>query len=128
MGQQLIDFSFVCLVQCEFGIEIDVQTNPNNRYIVALVDFFNVDLRVNVFAKAGVLFPGLADFLLGFFMRTYRLAARLQLIQPISVDWIIRDIEKRLKNRLERNDADVNDCDLVQNLIDARTEVRRRAD
>ena len=87
-----------------------------------------MDLRVNVFAKAGVLFPGLADFLLGFFMRTYRLAARLQLIQPISVDWVIKDIEKRLKHRLERDNADANDCDLVQNLIDARTEVRRRND
>ena len=113
------------LVQCEYGTKTDAQTNRNNPYITAITGFFDVDLRLNIFAKAGVLLPKLADVFLGVCMKLYRAAARWQLIQPVPVDWVIQSTEKMIRERLRETKDHV---DLVQLLVDARTEVRRSAD
>jgi hypothetical protein len=112
-------------VQCEYGTKTDAQTNPKNPYITAITGFFDVDLRLNIFAKAGVLVPKLADLFLGVCMKLYRSAARWQLIQPVPVDWVIQSTEKMIRERLKETDRHVDRCDLVQLLVDARTEVRR---
>jgi len=110
------------LLECEYGRKTDVQTNPKNAYFTAIAGFFNVDLRLNVFAKAGVLFPSMADGFLQICMKIYRWASAWNLMKPVPVDWVIRDTEKMIRQRLEDPNVDADRYDLVQLLVNARTE------
>jgi tetrahydromethanopterin S-methyltransferase subunit E len=101
-----------------------VQINPTNPYFVAIVGFFNVDLRLNVFAKLGVLIPALANGLLAIGMKLYRLAADINLMKPVPIDWVMRSTETMIHERLNATNVDIDRYDLVQLLINARTEVR----
>lgn len=112
------------LVQCEFGTKTNVQTEPDNPYIKAVSGFFNVDLRLNIFAKAGLLVPTLADLFLNLCMKLYRTAAWLRLIKPVPIDWVIQTTEKMVRDRLNQSEKDSNRIDLVQMLVDAKSEVR----
>ena len=96
-----------------------------NPYFTAIAGFFNVDLRLNVFAKAGVLFPSMADCLLSGCMKIYRWASGWHLMKPVPVDWVIQDTEKMIRDRLEKTQIDTDRYDLVQLLVNACTEVRR---
>lgn len=117
--------SFWFSVQTEFGIRSDVQTNPDNSYLSAINGFFSVDLRLNFFAKAGILFPQMADFLLAILMKIYRLAAFLNFIEPIPIDALIQRVENHVRTRLNEKRSSEQRLDLVEMLLDARTEVSK---
>ncbi|CAF4147070.1 unnamed protein product, partial [Adineta steineri] len=117
------------ICQCAFGLDTDMQNNPNNIYFKKVQEIFSRNFRSMIFFKLGQLTPGIGNIIGKFFfgMNTTRAFINIHILSLLSTKQLHELPSAWLANRLypiveQRQQMPTSRVDLLQLMLQVVTE------
>lgn len=115
--------------RCAFGIDTDVQNNPQNPYLLKSAQFFEDNHEKIFIVRLSYLMPWLIPFLTQLIRLQMAVFFGLKLIMPRFMNrfeelpgfWIINQVEHLINQRINNRIESTNRIDLLQLMLDAST-------